>query len=123
MMTLPKQHIHAILIEREQLAHQRLQQAAAVAAAQHQQQVAQIVAHHETELSHLRLDLRAIEAQCMAYVPADAHPELDASIHNWKDNWTRRRELCAARPNNEGVDEMKEFVAAANVPYILLTSP
>ncbi|PSR90506.1 hypothetical protein BD289DRAFT_430659 [Coniella lustricola] len=142
-------HIHTILIEREKLAHQRLQQAATLAATQqHQKQVAQIVAHHETELRHLRVQLRAIEVNCMGYVPADAHADLDRSIRSWKDNWYRRRELCTgAEGHSESGDDddeesdytssgdgfgsphsslaarMDRYRSTVNVPSIILTSP
>lgn len=56
-----------------------------------------IVADNEAELRHLRLELRAIEVQCMGYVPKGADPELTQSIRNWKDDWQELREKLASR--------------------------
>lgn len=56
-----------------------------------------VVADNEAELRHLRLELRAIEVQCMGYVPEGADPELNRSIRNWKDDWKQLREQFASR--------------------------
>lgn len=56
-----------------------------------------VVAGNEAELRHLRLELRAIEVQCMAYVPEGADPELTQSIRNWKDDWHELREKWSSR--------------------------
>lgn len=56
-----------------------------------------VVADNEAELRHLRLELRAIEVQCMGYVPRGADPELKRSIRNWKDDWQELRDRWASR--------------------------
>lgn len=57
----------------------------------------EVLADHEAELRHLNLELRAIEARCMGYLPEGADPELDESIRNWKNDWQSLREKFAVR--------------------------
>jgi hypothetical protein len=48
----------------------------------------------ETEILHLQIQLKAIEVQCLSYVPEDADRELRESIDTWKMEWSdlkRRR--------------------------------
>lgn len=45
------------------------------------------MADNEAELRHLKVELRAIEAQCMGYVPKGADPELEESIQRWRQDW------------------------------------
>lgn len=79
-------------MQREAVANQRLhEQAAAVG------DLEEVVADYEAELRHLRLELRAIEAQSLGYVPKGADPALDQSIRNWKDDWRALREKFATR--------------------------
>lgn len=74
------------------MAHKRLHETALVAG-----ELEDVVADNEAELRHLRLELRAIEVQCMGYVPKDADPDLDQSIRNWKEDWHALKEKCALR--------------------------
>ncbi|KAF3765845.1 hypothetical protein M406DRAFT_356082 [Cryphonectria parasitica EP155] len=85
-------HLHAVLIKREEMANQRLLDSTTAIS-----RLEDVVADHEAELKHLRLELRAIEVRCMGYVPEGADPELDRSIRNWKDDWRNLRERFAAR--------------------------
>lgn len=55
------------------------------------------MAENEAELRHLRLELRALEVQCMDYVPKGADPQLGESIRNWKDDWRALRDKWALR--------------------------
>lgn len=50
-----------------------------------------VLADHEADLRHLKVELRAIEAQCMGYVPKGADPELDESIRRWRQDWAALR--------------------------------
>lgn len=51
-----------------------------------------VLADHEADLRHLKVELRAIEAQCMGYVPKGADPELDESIRRWRQDWAALRD-------------------------------
>lgn len=55
------------------------------------------MADNEAELRHLRLELRALEVQCMGYVPEGADPQLVQSIRNWKDDWRALRDKFVLR--------------------------
>lgn len=77
------------------MAHQRLHETARA--------LEEVVADDEAELRHLRLELRAIEVQCMDYVPKGADPKLDESIRNWKDDWRALREKWARRKGSSFV--------------------
>lgn len=91
-LTPSLQHLQTVLIEREEVAHQHLHQTALVT-----QELEDVVADNEAELRHLRLELRAIEVQCMGYVPKGADPKLDQSIRNWKEDWHALRDKYALR--------------------------
>jgi hypothetical protein len=52
---------------------------------------------NESELNYLRLQLKGIEVQCMAYIPEDEDPELLHSIRTWKADWNELRNKWAAR--------------------------
>lgn len=64
-----------------------------------------VVADNEAELRHLRLELRAIEVQCLGYVPKGADPELAQSIRNWKDDWQELREKWSSRHGSSLISE------------------
>lgn len=42
---------------------------------------------NQSELRFLRIQLKAIEAQCSQSVPRDEDEELSRSIMNWKGDW------------------------------------
>jgi acyl-coenzyme A thioesterase PaaI-like protein len=61
------------------------------------------VQKNESELSHLRLELRAIEARCLEYVPPETDQELLESIENWKRDWARlQRQMTERHMHHEG---------------------
>lgn len=95
------------------MAHQRVHNTALVTG-----EFEDVVADNEAELRHLRLELRAIEVQCMAYVPKGADPELGQSIQNWKDDWHALREKWALRRGSS-------FVSGddSSTTYSVLASP
>lgn len=86
-----QQHLQTVLVHREEVAHQRLLETALAA-----RELEDVVADNETELRHLRLELRALEVQCMGDVPKGSDPKLEESIRNWKSDWHALREKWAA---------------------------
>ncbi len=42
---------------------------------------------NQSELKYLRIQLKAIEAQCSQYIPRNEDPELAQAIKNWKIDW------------------------------------
>lgn len=96
-------HLQAVLVEREVAADKLLREQAGRIG-----ELEGAAAEDESELRYLRIQLRAIEAQCLGYVPAGADPELDRSIRSWKDDWSELRGRWAARKGSS-------FAAAAAV--------
>lgn len=94
------------------MAYKRLHETALVTG-----ELEDVVADHEAELRHLRLELRAIEVQCMGYVPKDADPELEQSIRNWKEDWYTLKEKYALRKGSSfvsGDDSSTTYSALAS---------
>jgi hypothetical protein len=61
------------------------------------------VQQNESELSHLRLQLRAIEARCLEYVPPETDQDLLESIENWKRDWaTLQRRMTERHIHHHG---------------------
>jgi hypothetical protein len=52
---------------------------------------------NESELRHLRLEIRAIETLCHEFVPIEADPVLFESIENWKADWVLVRDRMLER--------------------------
>ncbi|KAI0472391.1 hypothetical protein F4859DRAFT_102971 [Xylaria cf. heliscus] len=89
------EHIHALLITRLERAAQRIIEL------EEQLQDLEIQRKEgETELLNLRIQLKAIEVQCLSYVPKDADPELSASIDAWKMEWSARKQRRARDKEN-----------------------
>jgi hypothetical protein len=42
----------------------------------------------ETEILNLQIQLKAIEVQCLSYLPKDADQDLRESIDTWKMEWS-----------------------------------
>lgn len=51
----------------------------------------------QSELTFLRLQLRALEVQCSAYIPFGADEDLSESIKNWKLEWADIDQRTKAR--------------------------
>lgn len=100
------QHLHAVSVEREEAANERLRQQEARI-----HELEEAVAEDESELRYLKIQLRAIEAQCAGYVPKGADPDLEQSIRFWKRDWAELRDKWAARRGTSfaGGDESGSF--------------
>lgn len=94
MLTLfpHQQHLHAVSVQREEAANERLREQAARI-----DELEAAVAEDESELRYLKIQLRGIEAQCAGYIPRGADPELDESIRSWKRDWDTLRDKWATR--------------------------
>ncbi|ORY56110.1 uncharacterized protein BCR38DRAFT_120160 [Pseudomassariella vexata] len=55
----------------------------------------------EMEILNLQIQLKAIEVQCLNYVPEDADPELLNSIESWKADWSALKRKRARRQDTE----------------------
>lgn len=76
-----------------------------------------VAADNEAELRYVRLELRAIEVQCMGYVPKGADPEPTRSIRNWKDDWQELKEKWSSRRGSSFVsgDDSSTLSTVANL--------
>lgn len=54
------------------------------------------VSGNESDLRHLRIELRAVETLVHDFVPPEADPDLVQSIQNWKTDWAKLRERMLA---------------------------
>ncbi|KAI0378314.1 hypothetical protein F5Y04DRAFT_153419 [Hypomontagnella monticulosa] len=95
-------HIHEMLITRAERAAQRIIQL--------EKRVKELESERnegEMEMLNLQIQLKAIEVQCLSYVPEDADKELRESISVWKSEWAAlkrkraRRKAAAAAANEE----------------------
>ncbi|KAH8677373.1 hypothetical protein BX600DRAFT_124056 [Xylariales sp. PMI_506] len=91
-----QEHIHELLITRVERAAQRIIYL--------EQRVAELEGERdegEMEILNLQIQLKAIEVQCLNYVPKDADPELVESIDKWKAEWSAlRRKRVLRRGEN-----------------------
>ncbi|KAI1083937.1 hypothetical protein F5B20DRAFT_359417 [Whalleya microplaca] len=77
------EHIHELLIMRAERAAQRIIQL--------EGQVGELERERnegEMEMLNLQIQLKAIEVQCLSYVPKDADEDLRESISAWKTEWS-----------------------------------
>ncbi|KAJ0304155.1 hypothetical protein COL516b_006045 [Colletotrichum fioriniae] len=73
------EHIHQLLVTRAERAAQRI-----IFLQGRVQSLEEELQENDSELSYLRLGLKAIEVQC----PTDVDDDLAQSIQNWKTDWT-----------------------------------
>ncbi|RDW62768.1 hypothetical protein BP5796_11070 [Coleophoma crateriformis] len=94
-------HIHDLLVVRCEHAASRI-----LSLEEHISQVEEDYEACQSELKFLRLQLRAMEVQCLRHVPPDEDEELTESIRNWKVDWedidrrtkARRKKARIPRP-------------------------
>ncbi|PKS06932.1 hypothetical protein jhhlp_005528 [Lomentospora prolificans] len=87
------EHIHALLIDRAERAAQRI-----IVLEEHVQSLESEVREYDTELTSLRIALKAIEVQCP---PAEIDEDLRRSIQNWRADWKNVKEKRASRLRRE----------------------
>ncbi|KAI1418103.1 hypothetical protein F5Y13DRAFT_199193 [Hypoxylon sp. FL1857] len=92
-------HIHGMLITRAERAAQRIIQL--------EKRVKELERERnegEMEMLNLQIQLKAIEVQCLSYVPEDADEELRESISAWKTEWSALKRKRARRKVGAGED-------------------
>ncbi|KAI2631898.1 hypothetical protein GGR54DRAFT_581338 [Hypoxylon sp. NC1633] len=92
-------HIHDMLITRAERAAQRIIHL--------EKRVKELESERnegEMEMVNLQIQLKAIEVQCLAYVPEDADHELRESISAWKMEWSALKRKRARRKAGAGED-------------------
>lgn len=75
-------HIHDLLIIRAEKAAQRI-----IVLEKHVTELEEDFEANQSELKFLRIRLRALEVQCLQYVPLNEDQELSESIKNWRIDW------------------------------------
>ncbi|KAK0639340.1 hypothetical protein B0T16DRAFT_242515 [Cercophora newfieldiana] len=84
-------HIQAMLVERAETAAAHILELQGYVA-----ELEDEIGGNESDLRHLRIELRAIQTLCHEFVPPDADPDLVQSIENWKSDWARLRERMSS---------------------------
>ncbi|KAI2468265.1 hypothetical protein F4781DRAFT_443651 [Annulohypoxylon bovei var. microspora] len=85
-------HIHELLITRAERAAQRIIQL--------EKRIKELERERnegEMEMLNLQIQLKAIEVQCLSYVPEDADQELRESISAWRTEWSALKRKRARR--------------------------
>lgn len=62
------------------------------------------------EMLSLQIQLKAIEVQCLSYVPKDADEELRESISAWKTEWSALKRKRARRKASASASEDTEIL-------------
>lgn len=98
-------HVHALLVERAEAAAFRI-----VELEKEVLDLEEETSCQESELKHLRLELRAIETLVNEFLPPveAADPELVRSIENWKADWKRLREQMLSKSRQKGRGQQQE---------------
>ncbi|EQB52802.1 hypothetical protein CGLO_07548 [Colletotrichum gloeosporioides Cg-14] len=86
------EHIHQLLVTRAERAAQRI-----IFLQSRVRNLEEELQENDSELTYLRLGLKAIEVQ----LPLDVDPDLNQSILNWKADWTA---LKRKRAKNKSYD-------------------
>ncbi|KAI8960525.1 hypothetical protein F5Y11DRAFT_266225 [Daldinia sp. FL1419] len=92
-------HIHELLITRAERAAQRIIYL--------EKRVKELECERnegEMEMLSLQIQLKAIEVQCLGYVPKDADEELRESISAWKSEWSALKRKRARRKASASED-------------------
>ncbi|KAI2642038.1 hypothetical protein GGS21DRAFT_500908 [Xylaria nigripes] len=84
------EHIHSLLITRLERAAQRI-----IYLEKRIQDLESERKGNETEMLNLQIQLKAIEVQCLGYVPKGADEELHKSIDAWKMEWSALKQKRA----------------------------
>ncbi|OTB04161.1 hypothetical protein M426DRAFT_321009 [Hypoxylon sp. CI-4A] len=85
-------HIHDMLITRAERAAQRI-----IFLERRVRELEREKSEGEMEMLNLQIQLKAIEVQCLDYVPKDVDEELHESIATWKTEWSAMKQRRARR--------------------------
>ncbi|RYO74184.1 hypothetical protein DL764_010938 [Monosporascus ibericus] len=110
-------HIHDLLIMRAERAAQRI-----IYLERRVRELEDERNENEMEILNLQFQLKAIEVQCLSYVPKDADQDLRESISAWKTEWSALKRK-RARKKDYSADEASSsasprsyYVGAAGSP-------
>ncbi|KAI1460889.1 hypothetical protein F4805DRAFT_454336 [Annulohypoxylon moriforme] len=97
LLTAYTNHIHELLITRAERAAQRIIQL--------EKRIKELERERnegEMEMLNLQIQLKAIEVQCLSYVPENADQELRESISAWRTEWSALKRKRAKRKAGAG---------------------
>ncbi|KAI1107366.1 hypothetical protein F4804DRAFT_329401 [Jackrogersella minutella] len=94
-----KDHIHELLILRAERAAQRI-----IHLEKRIKELEKERNEGEMEMLNLQIQLKAIEVQCLSYVPEDADEDLRESISQWKTEWSALKRKRARRKTSASED-------------------
>ncbi|RYP46146.1 hypothetical protein DL768_007621 [Monosporascus sp. mg162] len=101
-------HIHDLLIMRAERAAQRI-----IYLERRVQELEDERNENEMEILNLQFQLKAIEVQCLSYVPKDADQDLRESISAWKTEWSALKRK-RARKKDYSADGASSSVSPRN---------
>ncbi|RYP68714.1 hypothetical protein DL769_005435 [Monosporascus sp. CRB-8-3] len=101
-------HIHDLLIVRAERAAQRI-----IYLERRVQELEDERNENEMEILNLQFQLKAIEVQCLSYVPKDADQDLRESISAWKTEWSALKRK-RARKKDYIADEASSSASPRN---------
>ncbi|RYP28011.1 hypothetical protein DL767_007411 [Monosporascus sp. MG133] len=102
------EHIHDLLIMRAERAAQRI-----IYLERRVQELEDERNENEMEILNLQFQLKAIEVQCLSYVPKDADQDLRESISAWKTEWSALKRK-RARKKDYSADEARSSASPRN---------
>ncbi|RYP92371.1 hypothetical protein DL770_001471 [Monosporascus sp. CRB-9-2] len=103
-----REHIHDLLIMRAERAAQRI-----IYLERRVQELEDERNENEMEILNLQFQLKAIEVQCLSYVPKDADQDLRESISAWKTEWSALKRK-RARKKDYSADEVLSSASPRN---------
>ncbi|KAI0137277.1 hypothetical protein BJ170DRAFT_51772 [Xylariales sp. AK1849] len=95
-----QEHIHDLLITRVERAAQRI-----IYLEGRVKELEKERNEGEMDILNLQIQLKAIEVQCLSYVPKDADPELLDSIETWKAEWSALKRKRRKKGEELGASE------------------
>ncbi|RYP68020.1 hypothetical protein DL771_006943 [Monosporascus sp. 5C6A] len=101
-------HIHDLLIMRAERAAQRI-----IYLERRVQELEDERNENEMEILNLQFQLKAIEVQCLSYVPKDADQDLRESISAWKTEWSALKRK-RARKKDYSADKASSSASPQN---------
>ncbi|RYP04967.1 hypothetical protein DL765_009988 [Monosporascus sp. GIB2] len=111
-------HIHDLLIMRAERAAQRI-----IYLERRVQELEDERNENEMEILNLQFQLKAIEVQCLSYVPKDADQDLRESISAWKTEWSalkrkraRKKGYIALESSSSSASPQNHHARAAGSP-------
>ncbi|KAK4459944.1 hypothetical protein QBC42DRAFT_273383 [Cladorrhinum samala] len=108
-------HLHSLLVERAEAAAGRI-----IELEKEVSDLEDDLTSSESELRHLRLEMRAIETLVNEFIPREVDPELFQAIQNWKSDWALVRQRMLER---RGARRTRPTPKSSRRDPLLLSSP